>query len=162
MPTQRMNIGPVPCEETCASLGFTPNFEDVARAECRAYRAALIAVYGIPPEGARLSITENPHDFGTYYEVDVVYDTEVPAAVDYALIVEQGLARWDEAGLSAPYTYGERGSIIERNFDSLDHLIAKAISDLRTAGESAPIGLDRLILAYPEAAALADIEASAH
>lgn len=91
MPTQKLNIGPVPFEENCAQLGSTPDFDEVARFECRAYCAALIAVYGSPPEGARLRVVGASHDFGTYYEAYVFYDTDVKAAVEYALTVEQGL-----------------------------------------------------------------------
>ena len=104
MATQKMNIGPVPYDEACAQLGSTPDFAEVARAECHAYRAALIAHYGCPPEGAELRIIGSPHDFGTYYEVYVVYDAEIDTALDYALIVEQGLARWEDAGFPAPFT----------------------------------------------------------
>lgn len=155
MPTHRMNIGPVPYEESCASLGFTPNFPDVARTECRAYRAAMIAAYGPPPEGARLSIASNPHDFGTYYEVELVYEGDIAEAVDYAIIVEQGLARWEDASFSAPYTYGDRGSIVEQHFPSVDHLIAKAIADIRDGRLTEPLMLERLTTSFPEATALA-------
>ncbi|RIA46216.1 hypothetical protein DFR49_0749 [Hephaestia caeni] len=156
MATEKLNIGPVPYEESCASLGFTPDFEDVARAECRAYRAALIAYYGVPPEGARLRVVGNPHDFGTYYELYVFYDTEISATVDYAFTVEQGLSLWEQAGFSAPYSYGERGSIVERHFENTDHLIAKAIATLRAGEEIMPPALTHLTTCYPEAAALAD------
>lgn len=156
MPTQKLNIGPVPFEENCAQLGSTPDFDDVARFECRAYCAALIAVYGSPPEGARLRVVGAPHDFGTYYEAYVFYDTDIQAAVEYALTVEQGLALWEDAGFPAPFTYGARASIVERHFERLTHLIAKVMIELQDREEIMPAALDSLTAQYPNARDLAD------
>jgi hypothetical protein len=155
MATQKMNIGPVPYDEACAQLGSTPDFAEVARAECRAYRAALIAHYGCPPEEAELRIVGSPHDFGTYYEVYVVYDAEISAAVDYALIVEQGLARWEEADFLAPFTYRDRSSIVERHFESTTQLVAAVIAKLDAAGPEKGEARERLAQTWPDAAAIA-------
>ncbi|RIV84880.1 hypothetical protein D2V17_11470 [Aurantiacibacter xanthus] len=155
MATQKMNIGPVPYDEACAQLGSTPDFAEVARAECHAYRAALIAHYGCPPEGAELRIIGSPHDFGTYYEVYVVYDAEIDTALDYALIVEQGLARWEDAGFPAPFTYGARASTVERHFESLTQLVAAVIAGLDAAGAEKGEGRERLAQTWPDAAAIA-------
>lgn len=160
MATHKMNIGPVPYEESCAALGVTCNFDDVAPAECRAYRAALIAYYGAPPEGARLRVISCPHDFGTYYELYVVYDAEIPVAVDYALKVEQGIARWEDAGFSSLHSYDRRGNMVDRHFESVDLLIAHAIVNLRSGDEIAPPALAHLTSIYPRAAKLADYSAA--
>lgn len=160
MATHKLNIGPVPYEEDCAQLGSTPDFANVARVECRAYCAALIAHYGVPPDGARLRVLSCPHDFGTYYEVYAFYDSDDRAASDYAVTVEQGLARWEDAGFPAPFSYGERGSLMDRHFESADLLIAKVITDLRAGDEIAPPALAHLTAFYPEAAALADSRAA--
>ncbi|CCW16955.1 hypothetical protein EBBID32_12940 [Sphingobium indicum BiD32] len=155
MATQKMNIGPVPYDEACAQLGSTPDFAEVARAECHAYRAALIAHYGCPPEGAELRIIGSPHDFGTYYEIYVVYDAEIGTALDYALIVEQGLARWEDAGFPAPFTYGARASTVERHFESLTQLVAAVIASLDAAGAEKAEARERLAQTWPDAAAIA-------
>lgn len=156
MATQKLNIGPVPYDEDCAQLGRTPDFDTVARNECNAYRAALIAYYGPPPEGARLRVIGSPHDFGTYYEVYVSFDNDHKAPADYALAVERGLARWEDAGFPAPYSYGGRGDLVDRHFESPNLLIADVIARLRSGDEIMPPALAHLTACYPEAAALAD------
>lgn len=42
----------------------------------RAYRSQILrsAAPRAIPEGARLEIVERHHDFGTYYELTVIYD----------------------------------------------------------------------------------------
>lgn len=160
MATQKMNIGPVPYDEDCAQLGRTADFDTVAPEECRAYRAALIAHYGPPPEGARLRVIGNPHDFGTYYEVYVSFDNEDKAAADYALSVEQGLARWEDAGFPAPYSYGSRGDLVDRHFESTNLLIADVITRLRAGDEIMPPALVHLTSYYPAAVVLADTRAA--
>ncbi len=80
-------IGPVPCDEPCEQLGR--GYDPVkAREECRRFIDAIRATVGTEPDGARLIVTSNDHDFGTYYEVVVRYDTEDEAASTYAFRVE--------------------------------------------------------------------------
>lgn len=88
-----ISIGSTPSEEDCAQVG-SPDYSTRARAECKRYLAALIAHYGNPPDGASLRIKSNPHDFGSYHEVNVYYDDESEKAVEYAYKVEAGLDRW--------------------------------------------------------------------
>lgn len=93
----RIDIGPVPAEESCAQLG-SDRYHRVWRAECRAFCAQLLRVFGPEPEGARLIITSNPHDFGTYHDVAVLYETDNVAALDWALRIEGDTpAEWDNA-----------------------------------------------------------------
>jgi len=90
-----IDIGPTPVDESCEQLG--PNYNPArAKAECRAYINQLRRVYGEEPEGARLRITSNPHDFGTYHEVVCNFDDEYPASVEYAFKLEEGCENWDE------------------------------------------------------------------
>lgn len=84
---ETLEIGPVPSDEECAQVG-SPDYEERALAECQKFRECLMRYFGTPPEGARLVITRNPHDFGTYYEVAVKYDTNNEKACEYAYKVE--------------------------------------------------------------------------
>ena len=92
-----LEIGPTPAEEDCEQLG--PNYDpEKARAECKRFIAAIRATVGPEPEGARLVIRPNSHDFGTYYEVAVRFDSDSEQAEDYAYRVETGApSRWIES-----------------------------------------------------------------
>ncbi len=59
-----LDIGPSPPGETCVQLGSDCYYE-FARVECQLYIELLRRALGPEPEGARLGIRENPHDFGT-------------------------------------------------------------------------------------------------
>ena len=83
-----LEIGPVPANEECQQVG-TGSYDPIAaREECRRFIEAIRKVLGDEPEGARLKITSNPHDFGSYYEVVCWYDDNLPESVDYAFKVE--------------------------------------------------------------------------
>ena len=93
-----LSIGPVPAEEECEQLG--PNYDEAkARAECKRFIECIRKVCGPEPFGARLIIKGNPHDFGTYLEVNVRYDDNNQVAVEYAFKVEsQAPQTWEEGG----------------------------------------------------------------
>ena len=94
-----MTIGPTPADETCAQVGAA-DYAQTARRECRAFINQLLRVFGPEPDGARLFIKSNPHDFGTYYEVAVKYDPASAAACAYALDCEgKAPAHWDAQAL---------------------------------------------------------------
>lgn len=98
-----LHIGPTPAEEECAS-STDPRFDVANRAECMAYRAALERFYGEPPNEASYGIKGQLHEFGTYREVVIYYNPDDEAEAAYAFNVEQGLARWAEAGMRQPFT----------------------------------------------------------
>ena len=51
---------------------------------------------GEEPEGTRLTIKANPHDFGTYYEVVCYFDDEDEEAARYAFRCEaEAPDEWD-------------------------------------------------------------------
>lgn len=100
-----MPIGCTPSDEDCAQLGVMDDYPRWAKTECQAYIRALRKKFGEEPDGARLRVKSNPHDFGTYYEVVCAYDTDNEEATAYALKVEEGLATWEEAGMVAPVIY---------------------------------------------------------
>ena len=91
-----MTIGPTPADETCAQVGSAEYLRD-ARRECAAFINQLRRVFGPEPDGARLFIKSNPHDFGTYYEVAVKYDPASAEAMSYALQCEGSApGQWDD------------------------------------------------------------------
>ena len=62
-------IGESPWDETCVAVGsdmYRPN----ADKECRRFIQQIRRHYGSEPEGARLYIKSNPHDFGSYLSVE--------------------------------------------------------------------------------------------
>lgn len=70
-------------------------------AECRAYIHQLERMFGKAEDcGCRFKVTRNPHDFGTYLDVTVVYDSDNKLSVDYAFNVEANCpANWDDEAL---------------------------------------------------------------
>ena len=83
-----MEIGPVPAAEECQQVGM-PGYDPIAaKQECQRFIDLIRQVVGEEPEGARLVVKSNPHDFGTYYEVAVKYDVNDEIAVEYAMKVE--------------------------------------------------------------------------
>ncbi|WP_199183732.1 hypothetical protein [Novosphingobium sp. HII-3] len=107
--TYTVEIGAAPINEECAQLGQTDDFATINRLEVRLYRAAIIARYGVPPEGVTLRAKANAHDFGTYRELvaeisDAAKDD--PVAADYLTRVEDGLSSWLSAGFAPPIVYG--------------------------------------------------------
>lgn len=103
-------IGVVPPEEECVQVG-TPDYARNARIECRAFIEAIRKVCGREPEGARLVVKGQAHDFTEkYYEVAVVFDADNQAAAEYADKVDRHHpATWEEAGMTAPVPPMGRG-----------------------------------------------------
>ncbi len=102
-----IELSGTPWDEPCAQIGRDPDAPARSREEALAYRAALIAVFGVPPEGYALAIAAHDHDFGRYTMVRLVCPADSALQDEaYEVSVEQGLAHWHEAVMSAPYTYG--------------------------------------------------------
>ncbi len=80
-------LGASPSEEPCVQLG-TPGYLHVAFDECTRYIRLIRNTLGIEPEGARLFIKRNAHDFGTYLEVCCEYEVQNEPAERYAWACE--------------------------------------------------------------------------
>ena len=65
-------IGESPWDESCAQLG-TDMYPVNARKECQRFIEQIRRHYGPEPEGARLYIKSNPHDFGSYLSVECTF-----------------------------------------------------------------------------------------
>lgn len=92
-----LDLGSSPSHEDCAQVGRDGYYER-ARRECRAYICQLRRMFGDEPDGARLAIKSNPHDFGSYLSVVCHFDGDNRAAAEYAYRCEgQGPQEWDEA-----------------------------------------------------------------
>ena len=88
-------LGTAPVEEPCAQLG-QPDCYDTVKAECRRFIRLLRQIFGDEPTGARFAIKDFAHDFGTYYEVVCLFDTDNEDAVHYAYCCEDELpATWE-------------------------------------------------------------------
>lgn len=100
-----LEVGPVPCNEDCEQLG--PNYDPIkALAECRRFIEAIRATVGPEPEGARLTVNSNKHDFGTYYEVAVLYDADNADATAYAFRVDSDApSHWPSQPSTHPETH---------------------------------------------------------
>ena len=101
-------LGPAPAEEDCVQVG-DPDYARKAKAECRAYIEAIRKVLGPEPEGARLSIKGEQHDFGVYYEAVAYFNPNNQAAAEYAYRCEEKApTTWAEVGMTAPSVGAER------------------------------------------------------
>jgi hypothetical protein len=91
-------LGPTPCDEPCAQVG-EEGYEIKARAECKRFITLLIKKFGHPPDGSSYVVKSNSHDFGTYYEVAIKYNTNSSNKnmMDYMFKVEDNLPySWDD------------------------------------------------------------------
>lgn len=92
-----ISLGPTPSDEECQQVPYA----DVAaaRAECRRYIGLIRKTLGAEPEGARLVIKRNEHEFGTYFDVECEYDDNNPQALAYAFRCEaEAPTVWDSDG----------------------------------------------------------------
>ena len=93
-------IGTTPTEELCAQVG-QDGYAELARIEIKLYKDLLTEelVKQFPDVGVqiRFRVSSHPHEFGTYHELDVVYDPENPVAVNQALWCESSpIMFWPE------------------------------------------------------------------
>ena len=98
-------IGESPWDESCAQVG-TDMYRSNAGKECRRFIEQIRNHYGSEPQGARLYIKSNPHDFGSYLSVECEFiwdpseeDEEYTPSQEYAFAIEGDdlgvLQAWD-------------------------------------------------------------------
>lgn len=91
-----LDLGCTPCEESCAQVG-APDYHTRARKECKAFIGQLIRMFGEPPDGCMFKINNNPHDFGDYLSVALVWIGNGNESIHrYVRKVDEELPRnWD-------------------------------------------------------------------
>jgi hypothetical protein len=85
-----VTLGTAPIDEPCAQLG-RDDYDDTVKEECRRFIRRLRQTFGDEPSGARFAIKSFDHDFGTYYEVVCLFDTDDEEAAHYAYRCEEEL-----------------------------------------------------------------------
>lgn len=95
-----IEIDGTPYEEDCAQVG-NDDYKVRAMKECRAFTKQLVRTFGNPPEGVRIIMKTNPHDFGTYYSMAITFDEENEVGSEWAYNVDNNIpANWDAEALA--------------------------------------------------------------
>lgn len=85
-----------PHNEKCVQIG-NPNYLNLSLIEARTLENQLIRIHGNPPGNSVFKITSNPHDFGMYHDLVIVFREEDDEEVNYMLKIERGIPNyWDE------------------------------------------------------------------
>lgn len=87
MPRDYITIGSEPCLEPSPQVG-QDDYAAEAQKSCHRFIRTIRKALGEEPEGARLAVKANPHDFGTYYEVVCHFDDADEEATRYAFKCE--------------------------------------------------------------------------
>ena len=107
-----LSIGSTPYGEPCLQVGHCSTKQQ--QAECLVFLHQIERYYPTP-EGARLRVKGNQHDFGTYYEVNTYYDPDDEKQVNWALAVEGDelgmLEVWDEEAHKEIQSYIDSGTL---------------------------------------------------
>ena len=93
---ERLILGSVPSDEKCAQLDLSDYYERV-QIECKTYVRQLQRQFAQDLDVVKFKIMANRHDFGTYYDVSVVYDTESEISTVAAYRIENmSPEKWDK------------------------------------------------------------------
>ena len=111
-----LSIGSTPAAESCEQVGMPSYNRAKAIAECELFAQQLRREFGEEPEGARIFVKSNSHDFGSYHEVNVRFDDDNPAAIEYAFNIEANTPEyWDATAktlVDKMSTHGQNGHAI--------------------------------------------------
>ena len=105
-----MTLGPVPYEEECIQVSPEVDYTEM-RNEVSKFVAMLERRFTNIPENAYFGIKRESHDFGTYFEAAVYWDTNDTDSQTFAFFVENNLpATWkDDATLDWSAEYATAG-----------------------------------------------------
>lgn len=85
-----------PYEEDCVMVG-SEGYKEKAHLEYRAIVEQIKRQFGIPPVSVIFKFKHSPHDFGTYYELQVIYNEDSEEACQYISNIEQDFPQtWDK------------------------------------------------------------------
>lgn len=92
-----LDLSPTPTDEPCAQVG-SDDYAKRARFECRAFMNQLERAFpDAVAAGVYFRIKSNPHDFGSYLEVQAVFDDEDESQTEWAYTIESELPQaWDD------------------------------------------------------------------
>jgi hypothetical protein len=91
-----LTLGPAPFEEDCIQVSPEVDYSAM-RKEVASYVALLESRFTNIPENAHFGIKRESHDFGTYFEAAVYWDTEDADSQAFAFFVESNLpATWTD------------------------------------------------------------------
>ena len=92
-----ISLGSTPFDEECVQVDSS-NYTNMSALESRAYITQLQRQFsGEIPEGCYFRAKRFPHDFGSYREVCVFFDSDDESHVRFAVRAEnESPARWDK------------------------------------------------------------------
>ena len=92
-----MSLGPVPYEEDCVQVNPDTDYIPAMRAEVNKFKVMLEERFLDIPEEAYFGVKREQHDFGTYLEVAVYWDTDDEDSRNFAFFVESNIpAKWSD------------------------------------------------------------------
>ncbi len=94
-----LDIESAPYEENCVQVNSNTNYMPAMRAEAIKFKEMLERRFAklIESTGIYLRIARNPHDFGSYLSLQVVYDDENEKQSDAAYFIEANCPEtWDD------------------------------------------------------------------
>lgn len=166
MPAVSQSIDITPLNEPCAQTGITKDWLTIQQLECEVHRAALIAAYGPMPAGVYLSIKTRLHGFGSYAEIEMIFDPDYDDQAAYAAQIEDGLSRWLDVNFAAPVIYDDIGVMrpgsLRRTFDCIVGALVTS-KRLIADGDATPRDhriVDNLTAMFPACAEIADMRAA--
>lgn len=96
-------LGPVPANEDCEQVSSDGEYSiSRMKAECRIYVAQLERMFPAESKLCTIRLKIENHDFGTYVEVVVEYDTDQPESGNAAIHIEHNTpSDWDDIARAA-------------------------------------------------------------
>ena len=93
-----LDLAPTPVNEPCAMVESTGEYLLRMRVECRAFAHQLERVFPQAIEaGCSFRVKSNPHEFGSYLEVQVCFNDNDEAQTHWAFMIENDLPEtWDD------------------------------------------------------------------
>lgn len=101
-----LELGATPCNEDCAQVGSDNYFEESSK-ESKRYIDLLEKKFGEHrPLSCSFRKKSFPHDFGSYYEVVVYFDSNDDESVKFAYHVENNLPETWSDDKKVPFITG--------------------------------------------------------
>ena len=92
-----LTLGPVPYEEDCVQVNSDGEYLTAMSKEVRKFVQLLDNRFLNIPENAYFGVKRESHDFGTYMEAAVFWDTECEDSEKFSYFVESNLpANWTD------------------------------------------------------------------